>query len=259
MTATKPKVERYRLVTASGRPIRLATKVTFPDGQVVKFMDRMSAREAIRQAQWQLEHHPEHFRDRRRRARRDESYPEIPKSMKPKKAAIERAIKALSQAEQLDSTERFKALKKIYAAADRLAYHARYKEGWDYPESNALENDLRHRAQAAEEQAQKNYENYLARESQRLREAARAAQPALGSYERELALTRIGVPYKDYLRDARRRKRAHRHRTAGAPTFKKQTQISRKIKKLVGEGYPPKQATAIAYRMAGVPTRKGKR
>lgn len=44
--------------------------------------------------------------------------------------------------------------------------------------------------------------------------------------------------------------RRRRHRTAGAPTFATQRYISRKIRKLRHEGYPPKQAEAIAYRYA---------
>lgn len=44
--------------------------------------------------------------------------------------------------------------------------------------------------------------------------------------------------------------RRRRHRTTGAPTFATQRYISRKIRKLRHEGYPPKQAEAIAYRYA---------
>jgi hypothetical protein len=43
----------------------------------------------------------------------------------------------------------------------------------------------------------------------------------------------------------------HRHRTPGAPSFAKQKLISRKIRLLRREGYEPKQAQAIAYRMYG--------
>ena len=53
-----------------------------------------------------------------------------------------------------------------------------------------------------------------------------------------------------------RKKHPRGHRTPGAPTFAKQAQISRKIRKLRHEGYGPKQAEAIAYRMAGVPPKK---
>lgn len=51
----------------------------------------------------------------------------------------------------------------------------------------------------------------------------------------------------------------HHHRTKGAPSFRQQRFISRKIEILVREGYPPKQAAAIAYRMAGVPPRSSRR
>lgn len=47
------------------------------------------------------------------------------------------------------------------------------------------------------------------------------------------------------------RDRRHHHRTPGAPSFAKQKLISRKIRLLVREGYDPKQAAAIAYRMYG--------
>lgn len=47
----KTTVETYRLVTTTGRHIRMATRVTFADGLVVKFMDKMGNKEAIRQAE----------------------------------------------------------------------------------------------------------------------------------------------------------------------------------------------------------------
>lgn len=47
------------------------------------------------------------------------------------------------------------------------------------------------------------------------------------------------------------RDRQHRHRTSDAPSFAKQKLISKKIRLLVREGYDPKQAAAIAYRMYG--------
>lgn len=43
----------------------------------------------------------------------------------------------------------------------------------------------------------------------------------------------------------------HHHRSKTAPSFATQTKISRKIRLLREEGYPPKQAAAIAYRMYG--------
>lgn len=47
---SQPRVELYTLRTGTGGHIRKATKVIFPDGREVKFMDRLSKREAIRQA-----------------------------------------------------------------------------------------------------------------------------------------------------------------------------------------------------------------
>lgn len=44
------KVETYNLTTSTGRHIRKATQVVYPDGRVVRFMERMSKREALRQA-----------------------------------------------------------------------------------------------------------------------------------------------------------------------------------------------------------------
>jgi hypothetical protein len=43
-------VETYLMRTASGRPIRQATLVRFDNGRVVQFTERMSKREAVRQA-----------------------------------------------------------------------------------------------------------------------------------------------------------------------------------------------------------------
>lgn len=48
----KTRVEDYNLSSVSGRPIRRATKVVFPDGKEIRFLDRFtSKREAIRQAE----------------------------------------------------------------------------------------------------------------------------------------------------------------------------------------------------------------
>ncbi len=46
-----PKVENYSLQTRTGQHIRTATKVIFSDGTEVAFTERMSKREAIRQAE----------------------------------------------------------------------------------------------------------------------------------------------------------------------------------------------------------------
>lgn len=43
------KVENYILYAGNGRRIRIATKVVYPDGTQVEFVERMSKREALRQ------------------------------------------------------------------------------------------------------------------------------------------------------------------------------------------------------------------
>lgn len=47
------EVRNYELLARNGRKIRTATMVVFPDGREVRFTERMSKREAIRQAQIQ--------------------------------------------------------------------------------------------------------------------------------------------------------------------------------------------------------------
>jgi hypothetical protein len=49
-TQDTTKVETYRLVAMNGRHIRQATKVTMPNGEVIRFTEKLSKREAIRQA-----------------------------------------------------------------------------------------------------------------------------------------------------------------------------------------------------------------
>ena len=44
------RVETYQLVASNGNPIRKATKVIFPDGQEVRFMERVNKRNALEQA-----------------------------------------------------------------------------------------------------------------------------------------------------------------------------------------------------------------
>lgn len=44
------KVETVRLVAGNGNHIRLATRVVFADGRSVTFTERMSKREALKQA-----------------------------------------------------------------------------------------------------------------------------------------------------------------------------------------------------------------
>ena len=50
MEAINAEVATYKMFANNGRYIRTATKVTFSDGRTVEFMERMSKREAIRQA-----------------------------------------------------------------------------------------------------------------------------------------------------------------------------------------------------------------
>lgn len=50
MTNSEARVETYNLRASNGSHIRKATKVVFSDGTEVKFIERMSKREAIRQA-----------------------------------------------------------------------------------------------------------------------------------------------------------------------------------------------------------------
>lgn len=57
----------------------------------------------------------------------------------------------------------------------------------------------------------------------------------------------------------RRKATTHRHHRPGAPTFAQQKTIARKVRILRREGYPEKQAVAIAYRTAGVRPRKTRR
>lgn len=58
-----PTVEIYKLITPAGRPIRKATKVTLDDGRSIKFLDRLSKRDAIAQAERLLAEPTEHDLD----------------------------------------------------------------------------------------------------------------------------------------------------------------------------------------------------
>jgi hypothetical protein len=51
MTASRYEIGTYRLITPKGRHIRIATKVILPDGREIRFMDKLSKKEAIRQAE----------------------------------------------------------------------------------------------------------------------------------------------------------------------------------------------------------------
>jgi hypothetical protein len=53
MTKTEATVSTYQLIASNGRPIRQATQVTYSDGAVVRFTEKMSKREALRQAEAQ--------------------------------------------------------------------------------------------------------------------------------------------------------------------------------------------------------------
>jgi hypothetical protein len=50
MNNTSPKVTKYSQ-TVKGRHIRYATKVTFSDGEEVRFMDLLTKKQAITQAE----------------------------------------------------------------------------------------------------------------------------------------------------------------------------------------------------------------
>lgn len=47
------KVENYKLKTIGGRHIRIATKVIFSDNTEIRFLDKMTKREAIKNAEYQ--------------------------------------------------------------------------------------------------------------------------------------------------------------------------------------------------------------
>jgi hypothetical protein len=47
------KVQDYKLYASNGRYIRTATKVIFNDGKEIKFLDKMSKKEAVKNAQAQ--------------------------------------------------------------------------------------------------------------------------------------------------------------------------------------------------------------
>lgn len=52
--STMFKVEPYVLYAANGRRVRVATQVTLPSGKVVRFMERLSRREALAQVEASL-------------------------------------------------------------------------------------------------------------------------------------------------------------------------------------------------------------
>lgn len=55
-------VKDIRLVSPTGRSIRKASRVYYPDGKYLTFTEKMSKAEAIRQAKMQRVRHPEYIR-----------------------------------------------------------------------------------------------------------------------------------------------------------------------------------------------------
>lgn len=49
------KIETYNLKAGNGKQVRMATKVVLDNGQEIKFMEKMSKREALNQATRYLE------------------------------------------------------------------------------------------------------------------------------------------------------------------------------------------------------------
>lgn len=131
------------------------------------------------------------------RSRRDASA--LPKSMVAKKRAIDKATRDLGSA-ALATRDAHTVMLKIFAAAERLAKHARQKEEWTYEQSNALEDSARKAALEARDRAAENYKTYLQEQLTEARQREREARPDPGTYQHELALMRGG-------RDARRARR----------------------------------------------------
>ena len=67
---------------------------------------------------------------------------------------------------------------------------------------------------------------------------------------------KFGVNHRAIARDGRSSRRRP-HPLSPHPTRRQRTLIGKKIPLLIDEGYPQRQAIAIAYRMAGVPPRRG--
>jgi hypothetical protein len=51
---TQMTVKNYTLIASNGRKTRVATKVVLSDGTEIKFIERLSKRDAIRNAEYQL-------------------------------------------------------------------------------------------------------------------------------------------------------------------------------------------------------------
>jgi hypothetical protein len=56
MNTATATVKSYNLQASNGRHIRVATKVVFADGREIRFIEKMSKRDALRNAQFQIEH-----------------------------------------------------------------------------------------------------------------------------------------------------------------------------------------------------------
>ena len=50
-----PTIQTYQLIAGNGNPIRKATKVILENGEEIRFMDKLSNKEAMKQAAYQLE------------------------------------------------------------------------------------------------------------------------------------------------------------------------------------------------------------
>jgi hypothetical protein len=48
------KVENYHLHASNGKHIRIATKVILEDGREIRFLERLSKKQAIRSAQFEI-------------------------------------------------------------------------------------------------------------------------------------------------------------------------------------------------------------
>jgi hypothetical protein len=136
------------------------------------------------------------------RLRRRARDPQLPKGVRTRLAALERAIIKLNDAYDLDSSERSKALRKIQAAIWRFEEYGR-REG--VPATADLGQRLWRDGITANEQAERNYRMHLQNESSRLRRE-----------EHERRMAHVDPATRAYLeelkrgRDRRRRRKARR-------------------------------------------------
>ena len=54
MTSEKAAVTDYMMLTRDGKAVRKATKVIFPGGFEIRFMEKLTKKEALRQAKEQI-------------------------------------------------------------------------------------------------------------------------------------------------------------------------------------------------------------